>query len=154
MANPAKAKGTAWETAVVRFLREAGLDTARRNAQHGAKDVGDIGGVPHFAIEAKDHATLAFSEWLDQAEAEAANAGEDFGVVVAKRRRRPVGDAYVVMTLETFTRLVQALLGAEAEVEALSAWSLPTGGQDGERDWVYVDEVEARLRRTLPPRRS
>ena len=41
MANKQKAKGTTFETATVRFLREAGFDLDR-SALHGSSDIGDI----------------------------------------------------------------------------------------------------------------
>jgi hypothetical protein len=103
--NRHKAKGTRWETDVVRFLAGLGLST-HRNAQHGSNDIGDIGGLELFAIECKDHRTHALAEWLDQAVREAANAGKPYGVVVFKRARKPVGDAYVLMDLKTFAALV------------------------------------------------
>ncbi len=151
MANPSKAKGTAWETAVVRYLQAEGFPAARRNAQAGAADIGDIGGLPHFAIEAKDHGTLALAEWVRQANVEAANAGADFGAVVAKRRRAPVEDAYVVMDLATFARVLQALVGAEQDVEAMDRLAVldALDDPDGVRAWVYVEDVEEILRRGL-----
>ena len=152
MANPAKARGTAWETAVVRYLRDHGLPGARRSAQHGAKDVGDIALEP-FVLECKDHATLALSEWVRQAKREASNAGADYGVVVAKRRRASVADAYVVMDLETFARLVAAFGAALRDADDAAAWSIrdafPEPPDDGGRRWVYVDTIEEHILRSL-----
>lgn len=147
MANPAKAKGTAWETAVVRYLTERGIP-ARRNPQHGAKDIGDIGGVPGFALEAKAEKSYSFAAYVAQARVEARNAGEPFGAAVVKRHRAPVEDGYVVMDLETFADLlpyIEAGLAAEEGADLDSLFD----DVDHSRPWVYLDEVEDRLRRTL-----
>ena len=101
MANPSKAKGTRWETEVVRFLQEAG-HPAHRRPQQGAKDVGDIGGVPGWTLEAKSVKEIRLAEFLDQANREAVHAGDPYGAAVIKRRGRPVQDGYVVMDLATF----------------------------------------------------
>lgn len=108
MSNRHKAKGTRWETEVVRFLAGLGL-SVHRNVQHGAKDIGDIGGLDLFAIECKDHRTHTLAEWIDQARREAVHAGKPFGVVIFKRPRKPTSDAYVLMDLESFSRLVELL---------------------------------------------
>lgn len=110
MANPQKARGTRWESEVVRFLHAHGFPEARRNVQHGARDIGDIGGIPGFAIEAKDWQRPDWPAFVDQANREARNAGEPFGVAIVKRRRRPTSDAFVVMDLDTFVRLLHRIL--------------------------------------------
>ena len=46
-----KAKGTAAETAVVRFLRAVGFTQAERRTLGGTQDRGDIAGVPGVVIE-------------------------------------------------------------------------------------------------------
>lgn len=105
MANPNKAKGTKWETDVVRYLRDQGIP-ARRNAQHGLKDIGDIW-FPDFTIEAKDHAKIDLASFVDQSTRESDSAGTSFGVAVVKRRNKNVKHGYAVMDLETFTRLAK-----------------------------------------------
>lgn len=101
-----KAKGTRFETAVRDYLREHGLP-AYRPAQEGFRDVGDIHGVSPFVVQCKDwrDVTGALREGVTGAQVQAANAGEEFGVAVIKRARKPVGDAYVAMTLADFVRL-------------------------------------------------
>lgn len=110
MSNPAKAKGTAHETAIVRHLQAGGIP-ARRVAQTGAVDTGDIHGVSPFVIQAKAWRDIpsALREGVDGARRQASAAGESFGVAVVKRPRRPVGDSYVVMSLDDFARLLVEL---------------------------------------------
>ena len=108
--SAAKRKGRAWETAIVRYLAEEGIP-ARHVAQTGQSDAGDVHGVSPFVIQAKDRKDVlnGLREGLDGVQRQAAVAGEPFGVVVSKRARKPVGEAYVAMRLETFRALLVAL---------------------------------------------
>lgn len=108
MSHPNKARGTRWESAVRDYLRDRGLP-AFRKVQEGARDVGDLGvwGLP-FVLEAKDHASIDLAGFVDQANREAHNAREPYGVAVVKRRGKGVHQGYVVMDLETFVSILQA----------------------------------------------
>jgi hypothetical protein len=116
MSNPAKAKGTRWESVIVAFLNAIGIKVYRP-AQSGFKDTGDIHGADPFIIQAKDWKSweAAIREGLDGAEVQARNAGMPFGVAIVKRARRPVGKAYVVMSLDTFGAVLRMLRGLPAE---------------------------------------
>lgn len=103
--NRQKAKGTAWETAIERYLWAAGHGDARRQVQRGTKDVGDIH-VRNVALQAKDVAAHDLAGWCDDVRAQAANAGLPHGAVVVKRRRRGIGEGYVVMSLATFASML------------------------------------------------
>lgn len=85
-----RAKGTAFETSVVRCLRSAGYDSAHRNALKGACDEGDISGVvlngTAVIIECKNERDYHISDWLKEANDECLNAGADAGIVVFHRR--------------------------------------------------------------------
>jgi Holliday junction resolvase len=103
-----KVKGSVFEREVVRVLRAAGHAFAERAYGAGRPgDVGDIDGLPGFCIEAKCHRALDLAGWVDEAVTEAANAGAGVvPVVVAKRRGKPAEDAYAVMRLTDFARLI------------------------------------------------
>jgi hypothetical protein len=102
-----KRRGSAFERDIVAFLRAHGFPYAERAFGAGRpEDVGDIDGLPGFVIEAKAHRSLDLAGWMDEAETERLNAHQPFAVVVAKRRNKPTGAAYAVMTLEAFARLV------------------------------------------------
>jgi Holliday junction resolvase len=108
MANTAKRKGDTFERDVVAYLREQGFPYVERAYGAGRPDdIGDIDGIPGWCIECKDHKTLRLAEWVDEVRREQAQAGAEFGVVVAKRRQRPIGQAYVVMELEQLVRLLK-----------------------------------------------
>ena len=105
--SKSKARGTAWETEIVNTLRSKWWPHAERRTLSGTHDKGDINLHPDVVIEAKDHGTLKFSQWISEAEKERVNAGASIGVVWAKRRgKASAGDAYVVMTGEQFIELL------------------------------------------------
>lgn len=108
MSHPNKRKGTEWETAVTRYLREVvpDGDDIRRVAQTGRMDTGDVHARP-FVLECKNVARVDLAGFTEQARREAENAGLSYGVAVVKRRGKGVQHGYVVMTLETFARLLR-----------------------------------------------
>ena len=114
MSNPSKAKGTRHESATRNYLKERGV-AAYRPAQTGFRDSGDIHGVSPFIVQAKDWKDLAgaLREGVDGAVKQAAHAGEDYGVAVIKRARKPIEDAYAVMRLSDWTSVLIRLTSAE-----------------------------------------
>ncbi|MFF1625609.1 hypothetical protein [Streptomyces sp. NPDC058272] len=129
MANPSKAKGTAWESLVVGYLRERHNPGAHRNVQMGVKDIGDIDGYYLHALEAKAEKSITLSDYIAQANREAVNAGKPFGCAVVKRRMKGVADGYVVRDVRTDVRLLNRLRDME---EAL---------MDADFDrWFDIDE--------------
>lgn len=93
MANPSKAKGTAWETNVVRYLQEA-LDDERieRRALHGAADRGDVYGIRAHGLEGiaeckdyKRYGDADVREWERQTLTERDNAEAGFALLVIHR---------------------------------------------------------------------
>ena len=120
MSNPSKAKGTRWESQVRNYLKERGIP-AYRPAQTGFKDSGDIHGVSPFIIQAKDWRDIraALNEGVTGAVKQAANAGEDFGVAVIKRARKPVEDGYAVMRLQDWVSVLARLQDAEGQLAAM-----------------------------------
>ncbi len=99
--------GTAWESAVVDYLQAHGFPYAERRALNGARDKGDVAGIPGVVLEAKAEKAVDLAGWCSEAEAEAANAGVTRWAVVAKRRRKPVAQAYVILTLEQYAELIR-----------------------------------------------
>lgn len=123
MSSPNKAKGTAWETRIVRvlgafFTGRTGL-APRRTAQEGMLDTGDIHGVSPVILQAKAWANVAdaLREGVRGAPAQARRAGEAYGVAIIKRPRAAAGDAYAAMRLEDFARFLLRLRRAEASLQ-------------------------------------
>jgi hypothetical protein len=103
-----RAKGTAAETAVVKYLQANGFPHAERRALHGINDKGDITGCGPVVFEVKDHGTLKLSEWISELKEEMANAKADTGTVVAKKRGTlKVEDWYAVMPFSVFVALLK-----------------------------------------------
>lgn len=101
-----KRKGTAFESAVVAYLQEAGFHQVERRALAGANDRGDIAGVPNWTLELKTCQSIDLAGFVDEAAREAANAGTDRYAAVVKRRRRSTACAYVVMPLSVFVQVI------------------------------------------------
>ena len=74
MTNRAKARGTAWETRLVKYLQENGFPYAERRALTGALDRGDIAGIPLVCLEAKNARRHELAQWIDEVVKEKANA--------------------------------------------------------------------------------
>lgn len=104
----AKAKGRAWENAIVGALIEAGWPHVERRRLAGAQDRGDIAGVHGVVIEAKNQRAISLAEFVDEAEIEASHDTRDrIGVTWIKRRGKPQAvDGYVAMTGATFIQLL------------------------------------------------
>lgn len=103
------AKGTPFETLIVRTLNAAGFRTERR-AKQGAKDRGDITGLHGIVIECKRHKTARLSEWVREAEAEAWHDDDWLPVVAHKRWGYGQGeDQYVTMTVASFIDILKRL---------------------------------------------
>lgn len=106
--SKAKAKGTAAETAVVRYLREHGFPYAERRALHGTVDKGDITGCGPIVFEIKNHAKMDLAGWVKELEVEMDNATAATGSVIAKKRgTTDVGDWYAIMPTWVLVQLLK-----------------------------------------------
>lgn len=106
MANPAKRKGSKWESDVRDYLAaHLGLRVERIPAG-AAHDRGDLSGLPGVAVECKNVQRIDLSTIVDEARTEASNVGDGtLPVAIVKRRNRPTGDAYVVMPLDAWATM-------------------------------------------------
>lgn len=108
MANRSKRKGTAFESAVVEYLRTHGWRYAERRALSGALDKGDVTGTPGLVFECKAEKQFDLAGAVGEAMAEKSNADADFAAAILKRPRRKVDEAYAVMPLWLYVRLLHA----------------------------------------------
>lgn len=116
-----KQKGTLAETAVVNYLRQFWPSVERR-ALSGAKDKGDVAGIPNVVIEIKNHASYKLTEWIKETEVERNNAQASVGILVIKPKGVGVSQVdkwYAVVPLETMV----TLLNGERSAEGLLAYS-------------------------------
>lgn len=105
--NRSKQKGTAAETAVVRYLHTRGWLHAERRALSGSQDRGDVAGIPGVVIEVKNCKRDELGAWVDEAEQERANDGAVHSAVWHKRRgTTDPGAWFVTMTGEQYADLL------------------------------------------------
>lgn len=105
--SKARAKGTAWETRLVGYLRLNGFPEAMRHPLSGRLDKGDVANVPGVVFEAKNTKTLALAQWVDEMVKEKANAGAPIGVVVFPRRSHATERAYCLLELRDLVELIK-----------------------------------------------
>jgi hypothetical protein len=109
MSSYNKAKGSKFETDVMKYLRKLG-HFAERLAKAGANDEGDIVTIiagQTYILECKNRKSLDLPQFWAEAQVEAANYAKARGLVVeppafviVKRRRGSIEDAWVIQTLE------------------------------------------------------
>lgn len=104
--SASKRKGTAFETAVVDFLRCHGFPYAERRALRGVRDTGDIAGIIGWVLELKNCREMDLAGWMTEAQKEAMNDGSWRHAVIHKRRSKGVRDAYVTLPLWVFADLL------------------------------------------------
>ena len=109
MSSYNKAKGSKFETDVMKYLRKLG-HFAERLAKAGDNDVCDIVTIfagQSYILECKNRKSLDLPQFWAEAQAEAANYAKARGLVVeppafviVKRRRGSIEDAWVIQNLE------------------------------------------------------
>ena len=109
MSSYNKAKGSKFETDVMKYLRKLG-HFAERLAKAGANDEGDIVTIiagQTYILECKNRKSLDLPQFWAEAQAEAANYAKARGLVVeppafviVKRRMGSIEDAWVIQNLE------------------------------------------------------
>lgn len=88
----AKQAGATFERQTADALRDHVDDRIDRKVRTGAKDQGDIANLRsahdlRVTVEAKNYGgRFEVGTWLKEAEEERQNAGDDLGIVIAKRR--------------------------------------------------------------------
>lgn len=107
MANPQKAKGSAFERLVRDFLAEE--IPCERIPPGATIDRGDLW-TAHAAIQCKNHRTLSLGSWLAATAQQQQNAGKRFGVLVVKRKgTTDPSQQMAVMTLDQLRSLLSLL---------------------------------------------
>ncbi|MFG3509679.1 hypothetical protein ACGF5F_29725 [Streptomyces sp. NPDC047821] len=89
MSTKSKAKGTAAEREVVRYLQNW-WPAAERRALSGNKDKGDVAGIPGVVVEVKAAATQLIGPWQRETLVEMENAGAARCMLVVKRPYKSV----------------------------------------------------------------
>ena len=100
MVNKSKNVGTAAESAIVKAFIRGGWPEAKRYAQRGSQDVGDIDIHAGITLEVKAGAAaktaaesssdLQVKRWLEETNNERRRKGADFGILIMVRRGVPL----------------------------------------------------------------
>lgn len=108
-----KAKGSKFETDVMKWLRSKGV-LAERLTKAGSKDEGDMVAViagETYILELKNRQTLSLPEFWKEAQVEALNYANARGLgeaplsyVVVKRRNAGIEDAWVIQNLNQWLK--------------------------------------------------
>lgn len=116
VANPSKQKGTAFERLAADYLAETipGFDRIG-SVDFGAGDLTGPYPIPH---ECKAEKRITLSEYLKQIKAIKARLGRKLGAVIVKAPRKPVGDAYVFVTLAEWRAMLPTVAEHLDEIEA------------------------------------
>jgi len=111
MANPNGRKGSAFEVAVLKWLRSRGA-IAERLRLTGSKDEGDIVAIiagKTYVLELKNRKSISLPTFWDEAVKEAKNYAKARGLtttppafVVIKRRNTGIERAFVIQDLESW----------------------------------------------------
>lgn len=106
----AKAKGREAENGLVALLNASGWPYAERRRQSGARDRGDITGIPKVVLEVKSGARINLAGWLKETEVERINDKAIYGALVIKLRGMGgsrAGEWPVLLPLSQFLRLLR-----------------------------------------------
>lgn len=110
--SKSKQKGT-WAESKVRDYLALVWPGVIRPAQKGAKDEGDLTGVPHTTIEVKNCGRYNIPAWLRETSIEQANAGTDYAVLVVKPNgvgESRMGEWWAIVPLAHWTACHHELL--------------------------------------------
>jgi hypothetical protein len=107
MANPQKAKGSAFERLVRDYLAEQ--IPCERIPPGATLDRADLW-TAHAAIQCKNHRTLSLGAWLTATAQQQQNAGKQFGVLIVKRKgTTDPADQFAILPLEQLRTLLSLL---------------------------------------------
>ena len=109
MTTPQKAKGSQWERDVAKCFNENGFpNVERRYGAGNTIDKGDLNGFAgEIVIECKNLGKITLSSIMDETAVERENARASIGLAVIKRRNKPTGQAYAVVTLVEMIQLLK-----------------------------------------------
>jgi hypothetical protein len=106
-------KGTVFERVIADYLNWRWSKHIDRRVKTGVKDKGDIAnfyvGPFPVVVECKNTIAMTLAADIKEAEQEAVNAEALYSIVVKKRKGKgKAEDQYVITTLGTFLRLLEA----------------------------------------------
>jgi len=106
--------GTEEESRIVLWFQEHGWPYAKRIAQKGRKDEGDVVLSERIPVVVESKAVKAWkpSTWIKELEEEVKNAEAKWGFLIIKRvRSTDVGEYYVLLPLKYLNPILKLLYG-------------------------------------------
>ena len=101
-------KGPLYESRLAAyFTRMLGIPVERR-VMGGARDRGDLAGIPDWTVEAKNVTISSLGAALNEAKREAVNAGTRYFALVLNRRSHDLERGYAVIELWELAELIAA----------------------------------------------
>jgi hypothetical protein len=91
-----RARGTRAETAFVDYLRRF-YPWAERRALNGARDRGDVAGIPGITIEVKAAKRMDLGAWLRELDVEVINDRSEVGFLAVKPIGKTRGEDYFIV---------------------------------------------------------
>ena len=129
MSSYNKAKGSKFETDVMKYLRKLG-HFAERLAKAGSSDEGDIVTIiagQTYILECKNRKKFDLPTFWDEAQVEAKNYAKARGLpsappafVIVKRRNKGIEDAWVIQTIEKWIEQMPTPQGDITSSEVLA----------------------------------
>ncbi len=102
-----RAKGTRAETAFVDYLRQH-YPWAERRSLNGARDRGDVAGIPGVTIEVKAARRVELGAWLRELDLEMIHDRSDIGFLAVKPIGKTAGaDYYCILRPDVLMRLMK-----------------------------------------------
>ena len=128
MSSYNKAKGSKFETDIMKYLRKLG-HFAERLAKAGASDEGDIVTIiagQTYILECKNRKKIDLPAFWDEAQVETKNYAKARGLsveppafVIVKRRNKGIEDAWVIQSLEKWIEQMPTPQGDITSTEIL-----------------------------------
>ncbi|SDH17772.1 hypothetical protein SAMN05421505_11274 [Sinosporangium album] len=117
-----KRLGTTFESAVVKFLKNAFRHVRRNGNRFGAKDRGDLAGVPNWTLQLKNTRDTRWGPWFEATAEQAANAGTRWWAVIRKTRGKSTEQALFVMPLWKARELLSYIRELENTIKKFKKW--------------------------------
>jgi hypothetical protein len=148
-----KAKGSKFETDVMKYLRKLG-HFAERLAKAGSNDEGDIVTIiagQTYILECKNRKSINLPQFWAEAQTEAANYAKARGLpvtppafVIVKRRRGSIEDAWVVQTLEKW---IEQMPVPQGQITSSELWNTPEVVEEPKEEVVAEEKPKTRKKK-------
>lgn len=153
MSSYNKAKGSKFETDVMKYLRKLG-HFAERLAKAGANDEGDIVAIiagQTYILECKNRKAINLPQFWSEAQTEASNYAKARGLsveppafVIVKRRNAPIEKAWVVQPLEKW---IEQMPVPQGQITSTELWNTPEVVEEPKAEEIVEEKPKTRKKK-------